>query len=135
MKKNSGFTLIELMIVVAIVAILMTFAYPMYTDYIREAKRGEGRAALLQVQLEQEKWRANNTTYGTLANIGVNSNVTTDGGDLVYTLAVSGNDSTRYTATLTGQGTQAADSGCTSLTLTVNPTLPTGLYAPTTCFD
>ncbi|MDO9139673.1 MAG: type IV pilin protein [Methylobacter sp.] len=96
-KRGSGFTLIELMITVAIIGILSTIAYPAYTDYVIRAKRSDGKAALLQVQLAQEKWRANNTTYGTLANIGVAA-TSPDGH---YTVAVSGNTATAYTATAT----------------------------------
>jgi len=49
-QKQSGFTLIELMIVVAVVAILATIAYPSYTEYVRRGHRAEARAALLQAQ-------------------------------------------------------------------------------------
>lgn len=96
-KRSSGFTLIELMIVVAIIGILASIAYPAYTEYVIRAKRSDAKAALLQVQLAQEKWRANHTSYGTLANIGVNA-TSPDG---YYTIAVSGNTATAYTATAT----------------------------------
>ncbi|WP_432741317.1 type IV pilin protein [Methylobacter sp. G7] len=96
-KRSSGFTLIELMIVVAIIGILASIAYPAYTEYVIRAKRSDAKAALLQVQLAQEKWRANHTSYDTLANIGVNA-TSPDG---YYTIAVSGNTATAYTATAT----------------------------------
>lgn len=102
-KRVSGFTLIELMVTVAIVGILASIAYPSYTDYVIRAKRSDGKAALLAVQLAQEKWRANNTTYGTLANIGVPA-ASPDGH---YTVAVSGNTATAYTATATPTFTDA----------------------------
>ncbi|MDO9423977.1 MAG: type IV pilin protein [Methylobacter sp.] len=96
-KRSSGFTLIELMIVVAIIGVLASIAYPAYTEYVIRAKRSDGKAALLQVQLAQEKYRANNVSYGTLAQIGVSA-TSPDGH---YTIAVSGNTATAYTATAT----------------------------------
>ena len=48
--KNQGFTLIELMIVVAVVAILSSIAYPSYTEYVRRGHRADARMGLLQAQ-------------------------------------------------------------------------------------
>jgi type IV pilus assembly protein PilE len=64
-KRSCGFTLIELMIVVAVIGILAAIAYPSYTDYVTRAKRADGKAGLLQLQLEQEKYRANCVQYAT----------------------------------------------------------------------
>jgi type IV pilus assembly protein PilE len=60
---NRGFTLIEVMIVVAIVAILATVAYPSYQESIRKAKRAEGRAALMQLMQQQERFYSQNNRY------------------------------------------------------------------------
>lgn len=49
-KAQLGFTLIELMIVVAIVGILSAVAYPSYTEYVRRGHRADARAGLLQAQ-------------------------------------------------------------------------------------
>ena len=49
-RHSSGFTLIEVMIVVAIVAILSAIALPSYTEYIRRSHRADARAGLLQAQ-------------------------------------------------------------------------------------
>ena len=65
MKKTiqSGFSLIELMIVVAIVAILGSVAYPAYTDSIVKGKRAEGRAALAELMQQQERYLTQNNCY------------------------------------------------------------------------
>jgi type IV pilus assembly protein PilE len=105
-KRSFGFTLIELMITVAVVAVLAGVAYPSYTEYVHKARRADAKAALLKVQLAQEKYRANNTSYGTLAQIGVSSTSP----DQYYTIAVTSNTATGYTATATPAGRQTGDS-------------------------
>jgi type IV pilus assembly protein PilE len=62
-KKRSGFTIIELMIVIAIVAILVALAYPAYSQYVRKARRGEAQQLLLNWSINQEIWRSNNPQY------------------------------------------------------------------------
>lgn len=65
-QKKSGFTLIEILIVVAIVAILATIALPSYQNAIRQSRRSEAIATLLEIRLKEERWRANNTEYFSL---------------------------------------------------------------------
>jgi type IV pilus assembly protein PilE len=106
-KRSFGFTLMELMITVAIIGILAAIAVPAYSKYVIQGKRSDAKAALLSAQLAQEKYRANNTTYGTLAQISVNT--TSPGG--YYTIAVSANTATAYTVTATPKS-PFADSDC-----------------------
>ena len=58
-----GFTLIEIMVTVAIIALLASIAYPAYSDAVRKARRSEGRAALLQLMQQQERYYLLHTRY------------------------------------------------------------------------
>jgi type IV pilus assembly protein PilE len=69
-NKKSGFTIIELMIVIVIIAILLAIAYPSYTKYVRKAKRGDAQQLLLNWSINQEIWRANHSTYNTVGTAG-----------------------------------------------------------------
>jgi len=118
-KPQRGFTLIELMIGLAIVGILTAIAMPIYMDSIRKNRRSEGIAALSQLQQAQERWRANASTYTTelttaLPN-GLGLPATTGAG--YYAIAVTAADANSYTATATAQtGTsQASDTNCRML--------------------
>jgi type IV pilus assembly protein PilE len=114
-KKFSGFTIIELMIVIMIVAILVSLAYPSYVGYVRKAKRGEAQQLLLNWAINQEIWRSNNTAY-TATLVPTHDNYTfaaSNVGAATYTLtatAASGNDQLKDVAR---DGTS-----CTPLTLT-----------------
>lgn len=123
--RSAGFTLIEVMIVVVIIGLLTTFAVPSYLDSIRRARRGDAITRILQVQQAQERWRANNPAYGTLANVGVAA-TTADGH---YTLSVPSRTATSYQILATATGAQFGDSNCRFIQLTMsggNVTLASG---------
>jgi len=104
-KTTAGFTLIELMVTLAIISILAAIALPSYTEYVKKGRRSDAKAGLLNVQMAQEKYRANHISYGTLAQIGVPA-TSPDGN---YTLAVTSATATNYTATATPKDLQAGD--------------------------
>jgi type IV pilus assembly protein PilE len=116
-KTASGFTLIELMIVVAIIAIIATIAYPTYTDQVRKARRTEAKAFLMAAAARQERLFTNTGAYTnnmTTLGYGNNPETTEDGW---YSVAATAPTTTTFVLTATPQGTQAAD-GCGNFTLT-----------------
>lgn len=116
-RRLNGFTLIELMIAVAVVGILLAVALPSFLDSIRKGRRAEAFAALSAIQQAQERWRSNNALYGTLSNLTIASS--TSGGN--YTLAVTANTATGYEATADGSGSgQRNDGQCTKLSVRVD---------------
>ncbi len=123
-QPETGFTLIELMIVVAIIAILAAIAYPSYQDYVRKSRLADGKAAILSVQMDQEKFRANCPNYAnsitnakTCAARGLGRAVGSPDG--WYNLSLNNDASaTSYVVTATAQGDQANDR-CGNLSITV----------------
>ncbi len=63
MKRCAGFTLVEILVVVTIIAILAALSLPSYQNYIVRAKRTEAQAALLQLLQQQERYYSQNNTY------------------------------------------------------------------------
>lgn len=120
--RQLGFTLIELMIVVAIVAILAAIAYPSYKDYVYKSRRAEAKAALMDRAARQEQYLQNYKQYAAVI-ADLNAPTTTEGG--WYTLSVSDTDLDpsgtaviAYTLTATPNGDQGNDTKCSALTLT-----------------
>ena len=62
-NKNRGMTLVELMVVVAMVAILASVALPAWNSQVQKARRADARNTLMLVKVEQEKYRADNGSY------------------------------------------------------------------------
>lgn len=63
MFKEKGFTLIELVIAVAIVAVLAAIAYPSYQDSVRKSRRADARAVLLEAAQFMERFYTENNRY------------------------------------------------------------------------
>lgn len=123
-KKAAGFTLIEIMIVVAIIGILAAIAYPSYQEYVLRGNRSEGQALLNDAAARQERYFSQNNGYITsqadIAKLGLRNSsgttVTSDTGK--YALSVSNpNASGGYLLTATPQGAQTRDTKCGNLTL------------------
>lgn len=118
MKKNTGFTLIELMIVLVIISVILGYAIPSYRDYVMRAKRSEAHNALLQIAASQERNYANLNKYGSDTDLSLSAiyPAPTSANKLNYTISMASSDTT-YTITAVAYGGQAKDTGCTTFTL------------------
>jgi type IV pilus assembly protein PilE len=147
-KTQQGFTLIELMIAVAIVGILAAIAIPAYVEYVARAKRADATLALVGLSQAMERYSANNGTYcgsdagGTLGTCafpdapGVFAQtVPTDGGRAYYNLRITIVTNTDYTLQAQRTGSMATDP-CGTLQLNASGVQSiTGNAAGTTVTD
>jgi type IV pilus assembly protein PilE len=116
-KKSSGFTLIELMVTVAIVGILAAIIYPSYKSILEKTRRQEAIRTLLEASQYMESYYAMNLDYSAAVSGGVVTGFTanTDFTDYYALTAVAGTSS--FTLSATPSGGQSADS-CGTLTIT-----------------
>jgi type IV pilus assembly protein PilE len=124
--SGDGFSLVELMVAVAIAGLLAAVALPTFLDSMRKGRRSEAFAALAQVQQAQERWRANHPNYAASVSNAANGDppglglpATTNPAGY-YTLALSDVSATAYTATATAAGSQANDTPCVKLVVKVD---------------
>jgi type IV pilus assembly protein PilE len=115
-KKTRGFTLIEMMIVVAIIAIIAAFAFPAYQRYGQRARRADGKELLMRVAAAQERYYTNFNRYATspltaATSLGLSS-LTSQRGYYTITSANGATGNTQsyvLTATPVAGGAQAQD--------------------------
>ena len=130
-SKKSGFTLIELVIAIAVVAILAAVALPAYQSSVQKARRSDAKDALLRVQIEQEKWRTNSISYtGSLSVLNLSS--TSSEGYYNIEITPGTASPTGFEVTATATGAQADDSTCPVITLQVSAGSETRI--PPTCW-
>jgi type IV pilus assembly protein PilE len=148
--KQQGFTLIELMIVVVLVAIMAMIAVPAFNDSVVKARRADGQTALIGLQLEIEKYRGSCSTYpqaiDTAGDDCVNNEVgyADESQEGHYKLKVAHTDypstGNAYRIEAEAQGDQKSkeqskNSGtCVTMRITVSNTNPKGLKEPADCW-
>lgn len=109
MKRHAGFTLIELVIAIAIVGIIAAIAIPAFSEQLAKSRRAEAITTLADLQLRQERWRASHATYGTLDQVAGTTAASFNAAQQNYTFTVSANDGTDVLITATPKGAQAGD--------------------------
>lgn len=131
-QKDLGFTLIELMIVVAVIGILAAIAYPSYQESVAKSKRADAQGALLSLASALERHFTETNSYcdagststgcsGAGGDTGAPSifptQVPVDGGTKYYDLTISAVTATSFTVTATPTGSMSGDK-CGNLTYT-----------------
>lgn len=113
-RPARGFTLIELMIVVAVIAILAAIAYPSYADSVRKGRRGQAKADLLELAQLAERHRTVNNTYDGFALPFTAS--PREGGTAYYTVTLETATTDTLLLKAAAQGAQTKDK-CLDLTI------------------
>ena len=137
--KQSGFSIVEIMIAVVIMTVIAGVAYPSFMSSVRKSRRADAVDSFIQIQQAQERYRNNNSSYASnLTTLSFSSNSpTTSAG--YYTMSVSASATNSYTVTATAVSgkSQASDSqgGSSCSTLTVAVTNGTASNTPTNCWS
>ena len=129
-RRQTGFTFVELLAAMSVAGVLSGLAWPSFQGALQKTRRADALVALTAAQAAQERWRFNQRSYGSLAQIGVAA--TTGGGH--YTLAVLEAEADRYVLQAAAVGAQVGDRACRVLRLTVDGAMVTRSSGPDDSF-
>lgn len=117
-KRDQGFSIIELLVVVAILGILAAIAIPAYTKYVTNARRADGKAALVDAAQRMERHFTNNHIFGVIESGSyTGANIAAESESGYYALEVTAANATAFTIQATAQGKQASDTLCATMTI------------------
>lgn len=122
-RSVRGFTLIEMLITVSIIAIIAAVAIPSYQEQIRKTRRAEGRQELMRLATAQERYYTNCNRYAMVLDgdqtmcAGLGRGLATLTSEHGYYVVTLGGDGSNYTLTATPQNDQANDTKCGTLSL------------------
>ena len=125
-RKMRGVTLLELMIVVVIIGLLASIAYPSYREFVERAKRTEARALLLQIAIDQERFYLQNSTFATMVQLQYDEPQITD--SEAYSVTITANNASNFTATATYQLGGEEAGKCLTFTIDGRGTKTSGPY-------
>lgn len=125
-RLATGFTLIEMLITLVVLAILAAVVYPSFLDSIRKGRRSDAVASINAVQQAQERFRANRTSYASSISNGSGDSppglgLSANSSAGFYTLSLSDTSPLNYTvvATATSGKSQASDTDCVRMAMKV----------------
>ena len=143
LREQKGFTLVELMVAVAIVGIIATIAIPYVQDYLRHSKRADASSALIQLSQAMQRYYTENNTYLGAAVSGNDTGIPASStfaysqspfsGNPAYNLRISAATASTYTLSAIPTGEQAGDV-CGTLTLTSKNVRGHGASGSTECW-
>ena len=115
-RQGRGFTLVEVMIAVAVIGILTAVALPSYRQHVANSRRADARAAILSLAQVMERWYTERGTYvgATVGASGIYPSASPQGS---YTMSISAQDATTFTISAAPAGAQTGDA-CGSYTYT-----------------
>lgn len=127
-RKQRGFTLVEIMIVVAIIGIISSIAYPAYMENVRSSRRAAIQGCLMEQAHFMERLYSTNMRYDVA---GQNPPACQGGAAGFYTMTIPVRTATTFTLTATPSGDQTSGRGCNRNALSVTHT---GARTPAECW-